>query len=80
MVAIINHSTSIRRVLSYNEQKLQQGKASLILANHFLCDIGNLSKNAKLNRFNQLNEQNKKVKTNTLHVSLNFDPSEKTGR
>lgn len=76
MVAIINHSKCVRSVLNYNEKKVADGKADLILASRFLCEIDSLTFSAKLNRFRHLNESNPRVKTNTLHISLNFDPSE----
>ena len=81
MVAIINHSKSIRSVLLYNENKVKDDKATLILANKFLCELGDLNMRNKLNRFDYINRLNPRVRTNTLHISLNFDPSEylKTG-
>lgn len=68
---------SIKGVLSYNEQKVQQGKAELILATKFACDVSELSFSQKLQRFEQLNKKSQKVKTNALHISLNFPPGEK---
>lgn len=72
MVAIIHHSKCVRDVLSYNERKVEQGKAELIMANKFLCDIEHLTFKNKLNRFRLLNQANPRAKTNTLHISLNF--------
>lgn len=68
---------SIKGVLNYNEQKVQQGKAELILATKFACDVSELSFSQKLQRFEQLNKKSQKVKTNALHISLNFPPGEK---
>jgi len=76
MVAKINSSKSIGSILNYNENKVKSGNAELILASKFICDVDQLSFKEKLNRFNYLNENNKKVKTNTVHISLNFDSSE----
>lgn len=76
MVAIINHSKSVRDVLNYNERKVSQGKADLILASKFLCEIEDLSFIQKLRRFELLNQLNARTKTNTLHISLNFDRSD----
>lgn len=72
MVAIIHHSKSVRDVLSYNERKVEQGKAELIMANKFLCDIEHLTFQNKLNRFRLLNQANPRARANTLHISLNF--------
>ena len=68
---------SIRGVLHYNEQKVQSGAAQLILASRFSCDIEKLSFQNKLSRFEHITLLNERTKTNTLHISLNFDPAEK---
>lgn len=77
MVAIIGHSKNIKAVLSYNERKVKTGQAQLISSNLFACNPEELSFSAKLNRFTKRNEKNGRTRTNTLHISLNFDPSEK---
>lgn len=68
---------SIRGVLHYNEHKVQSGTAQLILASRFISDIERLSFQNKLNRFENITSLNERVKTNALHISLNFDPGEK---
>ena len=73
----MNSGKSIRGVLHYNEHKVQSGTAQLILASRFSCDIDQLSFHDKLNRFQKITMLNEKAKTNTLHISLNFDPGEK---
>ncbi len=77
MVAKVRSGKSIRGVLHYNEHKVQSGTARLILASRFSCDIDQLSFHDKLNRFQKITMLNEKAKTNTLHISLNFDPEEK---
>lgn len=77
MVAKVISGKDIQGALNYNEQKVQQGKAECIQAHLFKADITTLNFYDKLSRFNGLNERNKRTKTNTLHISLNFDPSEK---
>jgi len=77
MVAKIITGKSIRGALSYNEQKVSEGKATLIASNMFGCDVGRLTFAGKAARFTALLEKNKKVKTNTVHISLNFDPGER---
>lgn len=67
---------SVRGALSYNEQKVRQGKADMLLAVGFSCDVEHLGFSEKLRRFQSLNERNDHVKTNTLHLSLNFPPGE----
>lgn len=77
MVAKVISGKDIKGALNYNELKVIEGKAALISANGFLKDVHALSFYDKLHRFTALNELNQRTKTNTLHISLNFDPSEK---
>lgn len=77
MVAKIVTGKSIQGILNYNEQKVFEGKATILLASGFATDIGKLDLNQKLYRFNKLNQLNPAAKTNAMHISLNFDPSER---
>jgi len=77
MVAKISAGKSIRGVLHYNENKVIEGEASLIMASGFAGEIEQMNFNQKLNRFHHLLELNPKVKTNAVHISLNFHSSEK---
>jgi len=77
MVARIISGKSIRGLLNYNEGKVNNNEATLILASRFGTDIERLDFNNKLNRFEHLTNQNIKVKTNALHIMLNFDRSDK---
>lgn len=67
----------MRGILHYNENKVEEGTARLLLANGFAIDIEKADLNMKLRRFEYLNELKPSVKTNSLHISLNFDSSEK---
>lgn len=80
MVAKIKSGKSIRGVLLYNEQKVEEGLAECIGAIGFGMEASELNFYQKLARFEKLLEKNSRVKTNALHISLNFDPSEKLGR
>src|SRR5690606_1326277 len=77
MVAKMISGKDIKGALSYNEQKVLQGKATCIQANLFLKEVEQLTFYDKLNRFMNLNNKNKRSRTNTLHISLNFAPGEK---
>jgi hypothetical protein len=68
---------NIYGALRYNENKVEQGKAVCIQANLFQLDLEGLAFRDKLDRFINLNERNRRSRTNTLHISLNFDRSEK---
>ncbi len=76
MVAVIKTSSSIRAILNYNENKVELGKAECISAVNYPLELEKLSFTSKLNRFLKLAELNTNAKRNTVHISLNFDPSE----
>jgi hypothetical protein len=77
MVAKIMIGKSVRGALTYNEQKVVEGQAQLIMASGFASEIEQLNFSQKLQRFEHLTALNPRVKTNTLHISLNFDATEK---
>ena len=76
MVARINTGKSISKALNYNEKKVQQNDAKLLLAHNFIKGPDQLTFYDKLRSFEKLTSLNERAVTNTLHVSLNFDPSE----
>ncbi len=77
MVAKLTTGKNISGIINYNENKVKEGTASLIMAHNFGYKADGLNIYDKLNRFEKLITRNKRVKTNALHISLNFDPSEK---
>lgn len=77
MVAKIVSGRSIRGILHYNEDKVEQKQAKLILSNGFATDITDLDLAQKLQRFESRTMLNKKTKTNALHITLNFDVQDK---
>jgi len=77
MVARINTGKNISKVLNYNEHKVSQQEAEILWAENFLKDAKNLSFSDKIRWFEKFTSLNERAMTNTLHVSLNFDSSEK---
>lgn len=77
MVAVIKTGHSIHRILNYNEQKVKEGVAECIAAVNYPKDVEDLSLNNKLNRLLNQAELNENVTRHSVHISLNFDPSEK---
>jgi hypothetical protein len=77
MVCKVRCGKSIRGALNYNENKVKEGKAECIGAVNFLGEAQHLTFYEKLARFQNLIEGNTRAKTNTLHISLNFDVGEK---
>ncbi|RZJ56025.1 MAG: relaxase [Flavobacterium sp.] len=76
MVARILTGSSIRGLINYNESKVTLGTATPILANRFGLDIEQLELRHKVARFEHLTKLNSRVKTNAVHIMLNFDPAE----
>lgn len=77
MVAVIHSSSSLRNALNYNEQKVKEGAAVCLAAVHYPKDTEDLNFYQKLKRLEKLTALNVRTKVNSVHVSLNFDPSEK---
>ncbi len=77
MVAKIITGKSIRGILHYNENKVAEGTAALILASGFAIDVEKMNFHNKLRRFQHLNKLKPSIKTNAFHISLNFDANEK---
>lgn len=80
MVAVIHTSNSFHVVLNYNEQKVKQQKANCIMAVNYPKDVEQLNFYQKLSRLTKQASLNENTKRNSLHISLNFDPSEKLER
>lgn len=76
MVARITTPHRINDALNYNEQKVKKGIAECIYAGNYLLEGKDMNFYQKLTGFETRNELNDRATTKTLHVSLNFDPSE----
>jgi len=77
MVARFVNGKNIRGMLHYNENKVAAGEARLLLASGFAGDIDKFSLEQKLQRFEHLTTLNTRVKTNAVHITLNFDEQDK---
>jgi hypothetical protein len=76
MVAIIKTGHSLHKVFYYNENKVKENVAECIGAGNYPIDIDKMGPTVKLNRFLKQLELNENVKRNSVHISINFDPSE----
>ncbi|MFH6999407.1 relaxase/mobilization nuclease domain-containing protein [Flavobacterium sp. FlaQc-57] len=76
MVAVINTGHSIRGIITYNENKVSQGEALCIGEGNYPVDIQKMSTAFKLNLLLKQLELNENVTRSSVHISLNFDPSE----
>lgn len=78
MVVKITSPHSLQRALNYNEKKVEKGQAKCIAAVNYLLEPKQMKFHQKLERMQDLISLNERTKkTNTLHISLNFDPAEK---
>ncbi|AYL94209.1 relaxase/mobilization nuclease domain-containing protein [Mucilaginibacter celer] len=77
MVAKIKSGKSLTGALNYNEHKVKEAKAELLVARGYLKNAQDLSFDDKLYRLKDQAGKNLRVQTNTVHISLNFDPLEK---
>lgn len=77
MVCKVRCGKSIRGALNYNENKVREGKAECIGAVNFVGEAHHMTFHEKLASFQNLIDGNTRAKTNTLHISLNFDVGEK---
>jgi hypothetical protein len=77
MVARFVNGKNIRGMLHYNENKVIVGEARLLMASGFAGDINQFSLEQKLQRFGHLTMLNTRVKTNAVHITLNFDEQDK---
>jgi hypothetical protein len=80
MVAVIKTGHSIQRILNYNENKVKEGVAKCISSANYPKDTEKLSFSNKLNRLLHQAALNTNVSRNSVHVSLNFDPSENNNK
>ena len=76
MVAVVKTGRSIHRVFNYNENKVKEGKAEIIGAGNYPFDPEKTTTTMRLNRLIRQMELRPDVKVNSVHISLNFDPSE----
>jgi hypothetical protein len=76
MVAVIKTGSSIHRSFNYNENKVKEGVAQCIAAVNYPKDVSQLTLSNKLNRLLNQAALNENVTRNSVHISLNFDPSE----
>lgn len=76
MVAIIKTGNSIHNIFNYNENKVKQGVAECIGEGNYPVEIDKMNLTMKLNRLLKQVDLNDNVKRNSVHISLNFDPSE----
>lgn len=73
---MIKTGHSILRLRNYNENKVKEGVAVFLKAQNYPIESPRLTFQRKLNRFKNQAALNENVTRNSMHISLNFDPSE----
>lgn len=66
----------MHNIFNYNENKVKEGIAECIGEGNYPLEAARLTGAMKLNRLLKQNALNENVKRNSVHISLNFDPSE----
>jgi hypothetical protein len=77
MVAVINTGKSIRAAFMYNENKVAEGVADLIMAGNYPMETADMNQMHRLNMLLKTAANNDNVKRNSVHISLNFAPDER---
>jgi len=77
MVAVIKTGHSVHSIFHYNENKVKEGVAKCIGEGNYPAAVLDLNLSMKLSRLTRQNALNANVKRNSVHISLNFHPSEK---
>ena len=77
MVAILKPNNSLKDTFYYNENKVKSGVAKCLLAENYPHELPELNEVQKLQMLQKLAALRTKTKLNSIHISLNFDQSEK---
>ncbi|WP_439490119.1 relaxase/mobilization nuclease domain-containing protein [Algoriphagus sp.] len=76
MVAIIKTSKSLIRPFHYNENKVKEGVAELLLAQNYPLINAEQTADLRLTYLLKLASLNSRAAVNAVHISLNFTPGE----
>ncbi len=76
MVARVNTGYSLYHMVNYNENKVTKGVATCISAGNYPLDPVQMNMYVKLGCMQKQMELNHRAKRTSMHISLNFSPSE----
>lgn len=76
MVARIKVSSALNRAFYYNENKVKEGVAECLMAQNYPFELDRMTEVQRLNVLHKATSLRESLKANTVHISLNFDPSE----
>lgn len=80
MVAVIKVGKSIRRTFHYNENKVDSGVAELLMAANYPLEIEKMNAGQRLNMLLRTAESNPNIKSNSVHISLNFSVNDELNK
>ncbi len=80
MVARINTPHRLHDAMNYNENKIKKGTAECIFAGNYILNAADMNFTQKMAGLEKRNTLNDRASTKTLHISLNFHPSEKLNK
>lgn len=80
MVARIKVSNTLLKAFYYNENKVKDGVATCISAENFPFAKERMTEMQRLGVLQKTTSLRESLKANTVHISLNFDPSETTSK
>ncbi|MGO1788496.1 MAG: relaxase/mobilization nuclease domain-containing protein [Sphingobacterium sp.] len=76
MVAIINEVADMAKIVHYSEQKILQQDARCLDCGNLPLDVDHLDEHTKIALLTNRAIRNRAVRLNSLHITLNFPPSE----
>lgn len=76
MVTIINEVADMAKIIHYSEQKVLQKDARCLDCGNLPLDVDHLDEHAKIALLANRATRNRAVRLNSLHITLNFPPSE----
>jgi hypothetical protein len=76
MVARIKIKDALRANFHYNENKVSEGVATCLAAVNYHKEAERLSPAQRLHMLEKISALEPRIKVNSVHISLNFDPSE----
>lgn len=77
MVAVIKIKNALTNNFYYNENKVSQGVATCLMACNYSEELDGMTPAMRLKTLQKTASQNEAVKVNSVHISLNFDPTER---
>lgn len=76
MVAVMKFGESLRRPFHYNEIKVEQGVAKLLMASNYPMDMDAMHKEHRIGMLQKIADRRPSIGKMSLHISVNFSPGD----